>query len=210
VSPALDAAKSPYGTKGSLQRFEGPWDYPEDVIARWPDQQRPGGAVIYHSAEHGAHTVERGNGTLYERMNGTAGWLGFPTSDETDASKPAGGAGRTIQQFEGGAIFYAPQYDSVPVKRAVLDYLAGKSASADWLGFPTGQAEPLASGDGDYIQFFEYGVVTFRQDRIKAWLDCDRPPAVFSEDSSPPAAQRSTGPSRWQEPPAAAPAAGSI
>jgi hypothetical protein len=63
----------------------------------------------------------------------------------------------------------------VPVKRAVLDYLlAERSSPEDWLGFPTGEAEPLASGKGEYIQFFEYGVVTFRENLIKAWLDCDR------------------------------------
>lgn len=189
VSPVLDAEKSPYGTTGHFQRFEGAQDYPADVVGRWSDRERPGGATIYHSPQHGAHTVERGNGVLYERLNATAGWLGFPTSDETDASTSTGDARRTIQRFEGGAIFHAPRYDSVPIKRAVLDYLAEQASSDDWLGFPTGEAEPLASGDGDYIQFFEYGVVTFRENLIKAWLDCDHnsslPPSVYKDGSAP-------------------------
>lgn len=175
VSPVLAAEKSPYDTTGHFQRFEGARDYPADVVDRRSDRERPGGAAIYHSPQHGVYTVSQGNGLLYERLNGTAGWLGFPTSDETDTSGPAGSAGRTIQRFEGGAIYYSPRFDSVPVKRAVLDYLlAERSSPEDWLGFPTGEAEPLASGKGEYIQFFEYGVVTFRENLIKAWLDCDR------------------------------------
>jgi uncharacterized protein with LGFP repeats len=169
VSPVLDAAMSPSGTTGHFQRFEGSWDYPEDVVSRWSNQERPGGATIYHSQQHGPHTVERGNGVLYERLNGTASWLGFPISDETDASTSADDPGRTVQRFEGGAIFYTRTYDSVSAKREVLDYLDEQDYSD--LGSPIGEAEPLASGNGDYIQFFEHGVVTVQDDLIRAWLD---------------------------------------
>jgi uncharacterized protein with LGFP repeats len=169
VSPVLEAAMSPYGTTGSFQRFEGPWDYPEDTVGRWSDQERPGGATIYHSQNHGAHTVAQGNGVLYEHLDGTASWLGFPTSDENDVSTSAHDPGRTIQRFEGGAIFYTRTYASVPVKREVLDYLAEQQYSDD-AGFPIREAEPLASGNGDYIQFFEHGVVTVRDKIIQAWF----------------------------------------
>ena len=171
VSPVLDAATSPYGTAGHYQRFEGSWDYPPDVVGRWSDQERPGGATIYHSPQYGAHTVERGNGVLYERLNGPASWLGFPTSDETDVNTSADDGRRTIQQFEGGAIFCTRKYDSVPVKREILDYLADKPYSDNRLGFPISGAEPLASGHGDSIQFFEHGVITQRDSLVQAWLD---------------------------------------
>jgi hypothetical protein len=170
VSPVLDAATSPYGTKGWFQRFEGAWDYPKDVLDCWSDQERPGGATIYLSEQHGAHTVQSGNGVLYERLNGTASWLGFPTSDETDEGTRVDDP-RTIQRFEGGAIFYARKYDSVAVRREVIDYLAEQPYSPDRLGFPTQESEPLATGNGNYIQLFERGVVMVRGGRPQAWVD---------------------------------------
>jgi uncharacterized protein with LGFP repeats len=171
VSPALDAAPSPYGTTGYLQRFEGAWDYPEDIVSCWSDQERPGGATIYHSDQHGARIVERGNGEVYERVNGTASWLGFPMSDEVRVEEPADDPGRTIQRFEGGAIFYTRTFGPVPVKREVLDYIAEQLYPDERLGFPIEEAQSLGSGDDDCIQFFEHGVVTVRDRLIQAWLD---------------------------------------
>lgn len=176
VSPVLEAAKSPFGTTGQFQRFEGLWDYPEDIVGRWSDRERPGGATIYHSPEHGTHIVEQRNGVLYERLNGTASWLGFPNSDESDVGTPADDPRRTIQRFEGGAIFCTLEHSSVPVELKILDYLAEQLSSENRLGFPIRGAEPLASGKDDYIQFFEQGVVTVRDNLIQAWFD----PAVIS------------------------------
>src|ERR1700676_2719331 len=55
VSPELEAAESPYGTLGHLQRFEGAWAYPEDILKCWSDQEGPGGATIYTSEAHGTY-----------------------------------------------------------------------------------------------------------------------------------------------------------
>jgi hypothetical protein len=167
VGPALDAAKSPQGTAGWYQRFEGAWDYPDDVINPWAEESC--GATIYHSNQHGPHTVERGNGALYERLKGTASWLGFPISDEVEVLE--GGTGRTVQHFEGGAIFYAPEYDSLPVRREVLDYLAEGPYRDDLLGFPVRAAEQLASGETSYVQVFERGIVLVRDGLVLAWDD---------------------------------------
>jgi hypothetical protein len=171
VSPDLRAAESPQGTKGHFQRFEGPWEYPEDILSRWSNRELPGGATIYHSRQHGAHAVAYGNGILYERLNGTASWLGFPTSDEMSAGPKAGSPERTIQRFEGGAIFYAEKYDSVPVRREILDCLAELPCSMEQLGFPIREAEPLTLQPGSYIQFFEHGIATSRDNEIRVWLD---------------------------------------
>lgn len=170
ASPELAAATSPQGTSGRYQRFEGIWDYPDDIVRHWSDRESPGGATVYYSKLYGAHTVERGNGILYERRGGTASWLGFPTSDEVSVSEWTADPDRTVQQFEGGAIFYAREYESVPVKRTVIEYLAKQPFAVKRLGFPTGEAEPLPSGEGDDIQFFEHGVVTARNDVIEVWL----------------------------------------
>ena len=180
VSEERDA-KSPQRTTGSFQRFEGFWDYPEDIVGRWSDSERPWGATIYHSRKHGAHIVERGNGVLYERLNGTASWLGFPTSDEIPANRSAGSPEDTVQWFEGGAIFYSPEYDSVPVAREILDHLDEHPSLDDQLGFPIREAEQLAAKNSDYIQFFEHGVITVRDNLVQAWLDPNRHVEVIIE-----------------------------
>jgi hypothetical protein len=173
VSPDLPAA-SQYGTKGSFQRFEGANDYPGDILGHWSAKERPGGATIYHSDKHGPHIVEGATGVLFERLNGTSSWLGFPTSDEVN--HPLRGL---VQQFEGGAIFTAqrgaivtslPDYP-VAVRREVLDYLVRSPSLAERIGPPIQEEEPLASGNGDYIQVFELGVVMVQRGLIRAWLD---------------------------------------
>jgi LGFP repeat len=171
VSPALNAAQSPYGTIGQFQRFEGPWDYPKDIVDPWSACELPGGATIYHSNQHGAYTVERGNGVCYERLNGTGSWLGFPTSDEVDASTWADSPESTVQHFEGGEIFYTKKYHSIAVKREVFNFLTGPNHSSRRLGFPIRELEPLASGPDSYIQFFQHGLVTVRDNQVQVWFE---------------------------------------
>ena len=151
-----------------LPAIRGPLGLSGGYPSHWSGQERPGGATIYYCEEHGPHTVRRGNGVLYERLSGTASWLGFPKSDEEGS-----GSGRTIQSFEGGAIFYSPQYNSVPVRREALDYLARVDGG---LGFPIRGPEPLASGDDDYIQRFEHGIITVLDGEIRAWVEAATSP----------------------------------
>jgi uncharacterized protein with LGFP repeats len=90
---------SPYQNQGQFQRYEGRADYPDDIIRCWSADERPGGATIYLSA-HGTYCVSGDNGVLHERIGGTGGWLGFPTSDELGTGAFAQDSRRTIQQFE--------------------------------------------------------------------------------------------------------------
>ena len=182
VSSELPAAESSFGTTGRLQRFEGTWDYPEDIMAAWPNFTGPAGATIYVSEAYGVHCVGWGNGQLHEMLGGTSGWLGYPRSGETDARASESEPWCTIQEFEGGAIFYKQAHGSVPVPRATLEFITGHDGLQQKLGFPV-KAENLLIGDTaaydhpgtpnpatDREQFFEHGVVTVRNGVMEAWL----------------------------------------
>jgi hypothetical protein len=173
VGPDLPAAGSPYGTTGRLQRFEGAFDYPKDILDYWSDVEGPGGATIYTSEPHGVYCVGWGNGILYERLAGTSSWLGFPKSDETDARASKDEPWRSIQEFEGGTIFYHQMYGSVPVSGSIMEYLSQHAGLRQLLGFPVKKARSLVSGDDEQVQFFEHGIVTVRNGVIEAWLRWD-------------------------------------
>ena len=175
VSPQLEAKESPYGTTGYLQRFEGTWDYPGDIVDHWLDGEGPGGATIYSSEAHGIYCVGWGNGLLYERLGGTGSWLGFPKSDETDARTSKDEPWCTAQEFEGGTIFFKAKCGSVTVSRAIMESLSQHDGLRQRLGFPVKEERPLASGDDERVQFFEHGVVTVRNGMIEAWLRAEDP-----------------------------------
>ncbi len=136
TTPEFDAAESPMGTKGRFQRFEGPWDYADD-LARIGDARV--GATVYWSERYGAHATWCGIGATYEGMGGTSSELGFPTSGELEQPWSPHGTSGAYQCFEGGAIFYRTRGDAL---HAVLGHFwhayrgAGHSRGA--LGFPTG------------------------------------------------------------------------
>lgn len=182
VSAELPAAQSPFGTPGRLQRFETTNDLPEDIRAAWTGFTRPAGATVYVSGAHGVHCVEWGNGNVYEKMGGPASWLGYPRSDEDDARSSAAEPRRTIQQFEGGAIYYAEGHGSVPVPLATMEFITRHDGLRERFGFPV-KAEVLLAGEStardnpgmpdpaaDREQFFEHGIVTVRNGVMEAWL----------------------------------------
>lgn len=168
VSPRMQAGSSPYGTEGHYQRFEGKWDYPQDILSCWTSRERPGGATIYTSEDHGTHCVGWGNGILYERLVGTTSWLGFPKSDETTVPASGNEPQHTIQEFEGGAIYYTPEHDSVTVPRASMDYLTEHPGIRQQLGVPV--KRPQDSAPDAPVQFFEHGVITNNDGQIDAWV----------------------------------------
>ena len=191
VSLWMDASESPYKTTGYCQRFEGVQAYPEDVLKRWPDQEVPVGATIYTSNAHGTYCVGWGNGVYYERLDGTNSWLGFPKSDEVDARISESEPWVTVQDFEGGTIFYKEEYGSVGVRRATMEYLARHEGLRQQMGFPVKEERSLVpeSADNDErVQFFEDGVVTIRDDTIEAWIRPDDRPAATRPSSAPPPA----------------------
>lgn len=171
VTPVMSATTNEkYNTEGSLQRFEA-WEDYRDILENWSD---PGGATIYTSDKHGTYCVAWGNGALYESLGGTNSWLGFPRSDEIDARVSEDEPWSTIQEFEGGAIFYKQDYGSVPVSSLIMEYFAHRKDMQLQLGFPVREALTLRSEDGDLVQFFERGVVTVRAEAVEAWVRPDQ------------------------------------
>jgi uncharacterized protein with LGFP repeats len=169
VSPELSAAESPYGTTGHLQRFEGRENYHEDILAKWSDSEGPGNATVYASEAHGIHTVGWGNGHRYEHMGATSSWLGFPKTDETDPGASKDETYRTVQEFEGGAIFFRVNYGSITVAHPVMEYISRRNLLGR-LGFPMGKEKDLSPAAEGKIQFFEHGVVTVRNERVEVWM----------------------------------------
>ena len=88
ISDEFDAAPSPFGTTGRLNRFEG--------------------GSIYWSAAYGAHPVYGEIGARYEAQGGTGSSYGFPTGD------PVVSGAMTSQTFEGGTIVVGPQMSVSP------------------------------------------------------------------------------------------------
>jgi uncharacterized protein with LGFP repeats len=170
VSPELTAAESPNGTAGRFQRFEAIRDYPRDIVDHWSDAKGPGGVTIYISEAHGAHCVGWGNGRLYEKLGGTKSWLGFPSSDEILINTSGGELRPTIQEFEGGSIYYNSKYGSVPVNHHITDFLKQHEELGQRLGFPVEEERPLDPERNEIAQFFEDGVVTIRTGTIEAWF----------------------------------------
>ncbi len=159
VTDEHSAARSPQGTDGVYQYFEGRWDYPKDVPS-YPLGRRYG-ATIYSSAR-GTYATADGIGICYERLRGTNSALGFPTSPELDAApSPQGTKGR-YQTFEGGSIHWCEKYNAVPITGRILDIYNKAGGSGGSFGFPVAAAEettPTKAGRVGRQQRFEGGII---------------------------------------------------
>ncbi len=142
TSQELDAIPSPQGTTGKIQRFEGSGEDPD-------------GASIYY-CYHG-YPVWGGIAQCYERLGGTGGRLGFPTSQELDAiPSPQGTAGR-VQRFEGGDIYWCEKYGDVLVVGAILSHFEQHGGTGGRFGFPM---SPENYVHGSLCQEFEGGIIS--------------------------------------------------
>lgn len=151
-----DAAPSPLGTTGRFQRFEGPWSYPSDLVARLG---LTCGATVYWSQAHGAWPVKCGIGILYERLGGTHGALGFPTTGEEPVGPSPSGHTGYMQRFEGGSVWWTESIGAVVVSHEVEAVYHALGGVGGEMGFPRGPAEPLSPGGAARLQRFEGGVI---------------------------------------------------
>ncbi|GAA2374021.1 Hsp70 family protein [Dactylosporangium salmoneum] len=167
VGPSRDATRSPQGTRGTLQRFEGRWNYPDEIRQSWPEtggatvyQREIGKTLIRRLVNHGSgiHAVSGGIGIVHEREGGTGGRLGFPTSDEIEA------AGGVFQCFEGGTVFWTEEHDAFAVAGESVD----PEALIERLGFPTTTEYHL---DGRRVQFFQRGVRSVENEHVRYWTE---------------------------------------
>jgi len=148
----LGAASSPQKTAGKFQRFEGAWDYPEDIPAV------PGryGASAYYSKKYGSYFVGGTTGECYERLGGTSGKLGFPTSNAVHIGPSQHGTKGLYKSFEGGRIFTSKRTGAHPVWDAIGAIYDQEDVSKR-LGFPISDEVPaktsLQGATGVYQRF---------------------------------------------------------
>jgi len=159
LTPELPVEPSPQGTKGVYQRFEGQWNYPDDINTNPVERC---GESLYYSEQHGSHPTYGGIGICYERQWGTAGALGFPTSDEIDAGPSPHTTTGKCQHFEGGSIYWSWQTEAHTVQGEIAklyDHLSGVTGR---LGFPLSGEKPTTNpspqGTTGTCQRFEGGL----------------------------------------------------
>jgi hypothetical protein len=176
VGVVRDAAPSPRGTRGHLQRFEGDirfGDYSDDVLELVGNRCA---ASIYWAEAIGAFATYGAIGAVFERARGTDGLHGFPLNHEGEAGRsPFGTVGR-YQRFE-GTLPYPMKFDECAggICGATIYWAEAYGGHSTWgeiggayereggtyssLGFPTSDVEGLVDAGDHYIQRFEGGLI---------------------------------------------------
>jgi len=183
LTPSLPAEPSPQGTKGSFQRFEGQWNYPEDINTTPVERC---GATLYCSEQYGTHPTWGGIGICYERQWGTAGALGFPTSDEIDVGPSHHRTKGKCQHFEGGTIYWSWKTEAHRIKGEIAKLHDSLNGVGGKLGFPLSNeatAHPSPQETTGTFQRFEgglYGFLSFGDESDYDGWDYDEGISVYS------------------------------
>lgn len=148
---AAATSPSPYRTHGWLQRFRGSGNKSNETV--------------YDAGT--AYGVSGEIESFYDRLGGTSSWLGYPISDATLLGS------HFTQDFEGGTVFTGISAAGVVAVPAVTMRLIQHESIRERLGFPVAAEEPAGSG-ADRWQFFENGVVTFRNGKLDVWVRPDK------------------------------------
>jgi hypothetical protein len=149
---------------GTFQRFEGPWQYRTEAVAKLAS---PYGATVYRS-DHGIFTTWCGIGQHYEESGGAPGPFGLPTSNETEvALGPRHDVG-CYQTFEGGTFYWSEESHTFSLGKAFHSLFAENGAL---LGFPVGGQEtaPTSSfGTEGVLQRFR-GLLDYDESVSQSW-----------------------------------------
>lgn len=158
LTKEYSATPSPQGMTGLCQRFEGPKDYPDDLIH---GADFPYGGTIYWSASYGAFATWGEIGAAYERLGGTGSVLGFPVANAIEAAPSPHGINGWYQRFEGGHLYWCEQYGTFPVPEPILTaYLGGSGGK---FGFPITAAFVPPESPALRCQEFEGGMICVLQ-----------------------------------------------
>lgn len=90
------------------------------------------GCDIYYSSVTGAHEVHGDIRAKYNALQGPAGVLGLPLTDETTAPDKVG----RYNHFQGGSIYWKPNTGPMMVRGAVRDLWASQGWERGPLGYP--------------------------------------------------------------------------
>ncbi len=101
----------------------------------------------------------------YASLGGSAGWLGRPVSGEL-ASSDGDGLCRHYQQ---GSIFWSAETGAHVINGAIQAKHAALGGEAGVLGYPTADAVPCESGDGDRCGRFQNGIILWRAGAAEAF-----------------------------------------
>ncbi|MCZ2859553.1 N-acetylmuramoyl-L-alanine amidase, partial [Blastococcus sp. VKM Ac-2987] len=104
------------------------------------------GGGIYWSQATGAHVVKGATFDLWARNGWETGFLGYPTTDESNAP------GGTYTHFQGGSIYWSPATGAHYVKGAIYDTWAKTGYESGFLGFPTRDETNVRGGTFSLFQ----------------------------------------------------------
>jgi uncharacterized protein with LGFP repeats/transcriptional regulator with XRE-family HTH domain len=168
------------GTAGLWQRFESSSDYSHATCEHLGLRC---GSTVYWS-RHGAHATWGAIGEFFEKHHGTAGWLGFPISDETEVIGCARDGGhRTTgwcQRFEGGTVYHSEKTKTIAVPRLIADHHEqSHEGVASALGFPVSPKLDAASSPPPFETHGLFQRFEARRDYSDDIVSC------WSEDEGP-------------------------
>ncbi|MGY1693510.1 N-acetylmuramoyl-L-alanine amidase [Geodermatophilus sp. SYSU D00814] len=107
-----------------------------------------GGSIVW-SAGTGAQVVRGDILREYQRVGGSAGLLGFPTT--SDARTPDGRG--YVVHFEGGDVHWSPATGARTVAGQILETWLATGGTSGPLGFPTSSDAPTPDGRGYVVRF---------------------------------------------------------
>jgi uncharacterized protein with LGFP repeats len=113
--------------------------------------------AIYWRLSTGAFEVHGGISARFQALGGPQGVLGYPLSDEGDASDKTG----RWNQFENGVIFWKDtnSLGAHEVHGAILTKWKSLGMQAGSLGYPVTNEMPIASPAGGRQSRFEHGTI---------------------------------------------------
>jgi uncharacterized protein with LGFP repeats len=114
--------------------------------------------AITSSPSAGTHTISGAIRTQFNNAGGVAGYLGWPTSDQT-----CGTDGSCSQTFEGGTVYAASDSTTFAITGPILDLYKTLGGAGGKFGQPTGNSSYVASNGGGYVQGFMNGAITWTQ-----------------------------------------------
>jgi hypothetical protein len=113
--------------------------------------------VIVHVLGMQGYVVEGAIREKWLSLGAHTGFLGRPTTDEQPTSNSRG----RFNHFEGGSIYWTPDWGAVEVHGLIRAKWATLSWEQGFLGFPVTDELPLPGTDGGRYSLFEHGIVTW-------------------------------------------------
>jgi hypothetical protein len=132
------------------------------------ERSAPNGGRVSHFAqgdifEHGSTGPHEVHGAIRDRyleMNGPAGALGYPTSDEESIHGKQGEIGRFNRFENGSGIYFSPATGAWDVYGAIWAKWQDNGGVTGKLGFPTSGETDTPSSGGRYNEF-QHGVIVW-------------------------------------------------